>query len=106
MDIGKTTTLSWDAPTKRTDGTPIQGVISYIVELVQGTTVVKTWPVSTTSKAFNFEQEGIAPGAYTLFARSQEDYNGSGKVSARSVGLPLSLEVVAPPMAPINLKVV
>ena len=106
MDITKTATLTWNAPTTRTDGTALKGVVTYIIELVDANNAVKQYTATTPTKTFNFEQEGVKPGTYTLFVRAQEDYNGTGKVSARSNGLPLVLELVAEPNPPTNLKVI
>ena len=111
MDITRDITLSWDAPTKRADATPIQGALSYVFEFVaaDGTITnfpkVGTPPIVKTSHVVNFAAEGMKAGAYIAHCRAVEEFQGVGRMSARSVGFPFTLETIANPAPPVNLSV-
>lgn len=105
MDINQTRIITWTAPTHRTDGAPIVGTLSYLVEVVDSNNGVRQFPTTSTTMELNFSQEGYRPGDYTVYVRAVEEYGAQGRVSDRSNGFPLSLESVANPEAPTNLKV-
>ena len=100
MDIERPATLQWNAPTTRTDGTGIAGTVSYIVN-VGG----HTYNTAETSIRIDFMAEGYEPGDYVAEVRTQEDFEGRGRVSAPA-SIPFVLEVIAVPNPPTGLAFV
>lgn len=109
MDIDAQTTIRWNAPNDRTDGTAIRGAVGYHLEFdVDG--FVSRFPavgeplLPDTEFSFTPAGIGLTPGGYTLYVRATEDYQGTGRVSGRSNGIPFPLERIAPPSPPYGLE--
>lgn len=100
MDIERPATLRWNAPTTRTDGTGIAGTVSYIVNVGE-----HTYTTDETSVRIDFLAEGYTPGDYVAEVRTQEDFEGRGRVSAPA-SIPFVLEAIAPPNPPTGLEFV
>ena len=99
MNIEQPGMFRWNAPTTRTDGVAIQGTLSYLVTIGN-----KQYTTTETQLTVDFEADGFVPGDYTLEVRSQEDFGGRGRVSVPAV-LPFTLELIANPNPPTNLRV-
>lgn len=108
MDIDAQTTIRWSAPNDRTDGTAIRGNLGYHLEFDAGGVVTRYPSIGgalllDTEFAFTPADIGLTPGNYTLYVRATEDYQGTGRVSGRSNGIPFPLERIAPPSPPYGL---
>ena len=101
MEITQTATATWDPTTTRTDGSPVTGTISYLIN-------IGSFTASTTEPTFTFvpEQIGLVEGDYVFEVRSQEEVGSTGRVSAPAQ-FPFTVEVTpADPSAPTNLLLV
>lgn len=105
MDIMEPRTVRWVAPTTRTDGAPVTGTLSYIVEIV-GSAGTDTYNSDVTQMRIDWFTEGYAPGDYQAYVRSVETTGAAGRVSDRSVGFPFTLEQIANPNPPTSVEVV
>lgn len=108
MDIDAQTTIRWNAPNDRADGTAIRGTLGYHLEFDAGGAQARFPPLGQallpdTMFAFTPADIGLTPGEYTLYVRATEDYQGTGRVSGRSNGIPFELERIAPPSPPYGL---
>lgn len=102
MAYAGTATLSWTAPTKRTDGAALTGTVTY--KVYRGTSAAavaaSTTPIGTS--ATTGYTDASAPSGTQFYAVTAVDAAGveSAKTNAVSVVIP-----VAPPEAPTALSV-
>ena len=99
MDIEQTYTIRWDAPTTRTDGAAIAGTVTYMVNIG-----ANRYDTAETELRLNFADAGYEPGSYVIEVRAQEDFGGTGRVS-EPTSIPFTLERIANPSPPTNLRV-
>jgi len=93
--------LSWTAPTKNTDGSPLTDLAGFrIYSSINGAdqAQIKDLPASTTS----VELSGYGPGTYT-FALSA--LNAAGAESARATSKPVVVKINQVPGAPGDLSI-
>ena len=100
MNIEQPAILRWTAPTTRADGVAIAGTVSYIVNIGD-----HQYTTDETSIRLDFVAEGYTPGSYVAEIRTQEDFEGRGRVSAPA-SIPFTLEAIAPPNPPTGLEFV
>lgn len=112
FDIEQTRRIDWSDVVKNNDGTLIEGVVGYSLELEGTDGAVHPFPpigtplYSASEADINFFEAGIEPGNYTLYARTHATYGPTvTRVSPRSVGFPLDLRRFQSPAAPDGLTV-